>query len=85
MFSTDGGITYPYTLLSNTPNDGSEQITVPYIVTQAGRVKVQAVGNIFFNINLGIITVSSSCGANGVMIVPNDSIAADAGSASLNL
>jgi len=85
LFSTDGGITYPYTLLSNTPNDGTEQITVPNIATKAGRVKVQAAGNIFFNINAGTITVSSSCGANGVVIVPDDSIAAEAGSASLNL
>ena len=31
LLSTDGGLTYPTILKSNTPNDGSEPITVPSI------------------------------------------------------
>lgn len=85
LFSTDGGFTYPYTLASNTANDGTEIITVPNIATQTGRIKVQAVNNIFFNINVANITITSSCAANGVTIAPADSFAAIAGSASLNL
>ena len=50
--STDGGFNYPYTLLASTPNDGSETVTLPAGVTAAGaRIKVEAVGNIFFAIS----------------------------------
>ncbi len=60
LFSSDGGNTWPTTILASTPNDGSQAITVPNIATTQGRIRVEAVGNIFFNINQGgLITVSS--------------------------
>ncbi|WP_298222505.1 reprolysin-like metallopeptidase [Flavobacterium sp.] len=49
--SIDGGQTFPYTLATNTPNDGSEVITAPDAVSTNCRVKVEAVGNIFFALN----------------------------------
>jgi hypothetical protein len=50
--STDSGYSYPYTLLASTPNDGSESVTLPAGVTTVGaRVKVEAVGNVFFSIS----------------------------------
>jgi hypothetical protein len=85
LFSTDGGLTYPYMLASNTSNDGTETITVPNLSTTVGRVRVQAANNIFFNINAGNITIVSSCAAEGATFNPADSIAAPAGSAALNL
>jgi len=85
LFSTDGGITYPYTLVSNTANDGSEIITAPNIPTQSGRIKIQAVSNVFFNINSGKITITSTCLADGATFTPADSIVAGAGTSSLTL
>ena len=56
-FSTDGGITFPTVLAASTPNDGTEDITIPVGLTTTGRIKVEAIGNIFFDINNASITV----------------------------
>ncbi|UKB84911.1 M12 family metallo-peptidase [Chryseobacterium sp. MEBOG06] len=49
--STDGGFTYPITILASTPNDGSETITIPDVNTTQARIMVAGEGNVFFNIN----------------------------------
>lgn len=51
LLSTDGGFTYPTTLLSSTPNDGAQPITVPNLATTTARVRVQCSDNIFFDIS----------------------------------
>lgn len=51
LYSTDGGLTFPTTLLASTANDGSEVVTMPGVATSTGRIKIQAVGNIFFDIS----------------------------------
>ncbi|MGH9848676.1 MAG: BACON domain-containing protein, partial [Blastocatellia bacterium] len=71
--STDGGATFPHVLSASTPNDGSEAVTLPTGVIFGGgttaRVKVEAVGNIFFDIsdtNFTILPAGSCPIATGV-------------------
>ncbi len=85
IFSTDGGVTFTDTLLANTANDGTENITVPSLPTSIGRIMVKARDNIFFNINTADITITSSCSANGATFSPGTSVTGAAGDPSLNL
>ncbi|WP_440120794.1 reprolysin-like metallopeptidase [Tenacibaculum sp. Ill] len=55
--STDGGLTFPITLKSNTPNDGSEDIVIPDNPTTSARILVEAADNIFYNINNTNLTI----------------------------
>jgi hypothetical protein len=60
--SIDGGLTYPYVLAASTANDGSEVVTIPSVVTTHARVKVEAVGNIFFDISNNDFTITGLSG-----------------------
>jgi hypothetical protein len=61
-FSSDGGQTFPTVLAASTANDGSETIVVPAVQTTQGRIKIEAIGNIFFDINDANITVNQPGG-----------------------
>lgn len=58
--SVDGGNTYPTTLLASTPNDGSQSVTLPAVNTTTARIKVESVGNIFFDISNTNFTISNT-------------------------
>jgi len=64
FLSTDDGYTYPITLLANTPNDGSQSITVPNTPGTQNRIMVKASNNIFFDISNTNFTISGPCVAN---------------------
>jgi len=60
LLSTDAGLTFPITLASNVPNDGSQGIVVPNNATNKARIKVESAGNIFYSINDKNITIQTS-------------------------
>ena len=75
--SEDGGVTFPITLKSNTPNDGSEEIIIPDNATTTARIMVEAADNIFYNVNSTNFTIRSTVptfvikNTNGVQTVCN--------------
>jgi hypothetical protein len=82
--SADGGHTYPYILAESTANDGAEQVVLPNIGTTQARVKIEAVGNIFFDVSNADFTiqalpvVSNSLGEGGSQAVQySDSLSPD--------
>jgi hypothetical protein len=56
--STDGGTTWPYVLAANVPNTGSASVVLPPVATTAARIKVEAVGNVFFDVSNADFTIS---------------------------
>ncbi|MBA4148718.1 MAG: hypothetical protein H0X66_11440 [Verrucomicrobia bacterium] len=69
LLSTDGGNTFPIVLAANTPNDGSESVVFPSVSTSSARVKIQGVGNIFFdisNVNFSLSTYVGGTASVGV-------------------
>ncbi|MFQ5447311.1 MAG: reprolysin-like metallopeptidase [Saprospiraceae bacterium] len=51
LLSLDGGHSFPVTLASGTPNDGSYSFVLPGYATQSARIMVKATDNIFFDIS----------------------------------
>ena len=62
--STDGGLTFSTVLIANTPNDGSETITVPNVTATNCRILIEPTANIYYAVNsksfaIGYSVVSS--------------------------
>lgn len=84
--STDGGFTYPTTLASNVPNNGSATITVPGTLTTTARVKVEGAGNIFFDIsNVNFTIAAGSAVLTTLSTLPLGSTFLCAGGSSFNV
>lgn len=75
--SVDGGLTFPITLAANTPNDGTQDITVPAVSGQNCRIWIEPTGNIYYAINSTPFAIGFDC--NSVTINPNVAIPDGAG------
>jgi len=60
--SVDGGYTFPYILAASTANDGTETLTIPAGIpaTTQARIRVAAVGNVFFDISDTNFTITGA-------------------------
>jgi len=85
LFSTDGGKTFPHVVSNSTANDGTETIIVPNLTTCDGRFMIEAIGNVYFNINRAKIDISSGCIANGTTFTPSNAISEPSNSPNLDL
>lgn len=57
LFSNDGGQSFATTLLASTPNNGAAEVRLPNLLTTQGRVKVEALGNVFFAVSPATLTL----------------------------
>ncbi|MBT8377092.1 MAG: T9SS type A sorting domain-containing protein, partial [Bacteroidia bacterium] len=79
LLSTDAGVTFDTVLLESTPNDGSAVVTIPNVDAADCRIIVEAVGNIFFNINSQPFAIQANLSvednelSNALSIYPNPS------------
>jgi len=80
--STDGGLTFPMTLASNTPNDGSEVIQVPVNAASSTNCKIliEPTANIYyaisskpFSVGYTAATTCNSYGFTAPFSIPYDS------------
>jgi subtilisin-like proprotein convertase family protein len=60
LLSTDGGLTFPISLASNIPNNGSYDILIPNNPTRNARIMVASVNNVFFNVNATNFTIQEN-------------------------
>lgn len=79
--STDGGQTYPTILAANTPNDGSQTVTIPNVSAPYCRILIEPTGNDYYAINTADFAIGYSIvtttACNQYAFTPNLAIADD--------
>ena len=78
LLSTDGGLTFPNVLKSNTPNDGTEQVVMTNVAAKFARIKIEPVSNIFYAVNSVSFSIDHVAGIDDLqftnfMLYPNPS------------
>lgn len=72
LLSTDGGKTFPITLATATPNDGSQNAIIPSNPGTTNRIMVKGSNHIIFDVNNANFTITGSVSAD--TIAPTASI-----------
>ncbi|MEO6230800.1 MAG: reprolysin-like metallopeptidase [Ferruginibacter sp.] len=83
--STDGGFTFPVILAASTANDGTEEIQVPNNITNKARIRVRAVGNVFYDISNVNFLIQNSPATEFVFSSPVPAIACGGNSIAVDL
>lgn len=74
LYSTNNGATFPFVLAANTPNDGSQSVVIPNVLSSTCRIMIEPVGNIYYAISRNIIvnTLSNELyNLNNFQLYPN--------------
>ncbi|MBA4155351.1 reprolysin-like metallopeptidase [Flavobacterium sp.] len=61
LLSTDSGATFSTVLAAATPNDGSQDIVVPNVLTQSARIMIRPTGNIYYALNGAFFPIGYTC------------------------
>ena len=64
LLSTDGGLTFPITLVAGTPNDGAQAVVIPNVTGATNRIMVKGSNHIFFDVNNANFTITGSGSAD---------------------
>ncbi|WP_225444649.1 reprolysin-like metallopeptidase [Pseudomarimonas arenosa] len=85
--SLDGGYTWPTELVASTANDGSESVTLPANTPASAqaRLRVEAVGNIFFDVSDSNFTVTNANAAPTLSVTGSVSTRQGSPTASANV
>lgn len=69
--STDGGQSYPTLVLANTPNDGSQAVTVPNLPTSTARIMVISSQGTFFDVSNANFTITGATNDYNISLTPS--------------
>ena len=78
--STDGGFTYPITLVQGVPNTGAAWVPVPELSGNANRIRVEAADNVFFDISNANFAIAPAAQPGFAMVAPEPALTLCAGS-----
>lgn len=84
LWTTNNGASWT-TLFAGTPNDGTENVTIPNTATTSGRIMVKGTNHIFFDINNANITVTAGTPDATAPTAPTNLVASGTTSSSTNL
>jgi subtilisin-like proprotein convertase family protein len=85
LISYDSGLTYPTTIVSSTPNNGSAIFAVPIGTTTTARIMVKCSDNVFFDINNTDITINAGIPSFNINTNPSSATVCDDQSISFTL
>ncbi|MFY7652702.1 MAG: reprolysin-like metallopeptidase [Chitinophagaceae bacterium] len=72
--SFDGGKTFPQILLKSVPNNGKAKVLLPNIDTKNARIKVEAIDNYFFSLNMKDFIISQNENIPGIRVNNNTTL-----------
>jgi len=59
LLSTNGGLTFPITLLAGTPNDGTQAVTIPNLAGTTNRIMIAGTNHIFYDVSNTNFTITA--------------------------